>query len=192
MGSGMKPSPRASSDHVDGHRSQGQLRWRRPQRYSLPVLSVALALEAALLLDQSGFHSATVPLFISAIAIASWYGGQRSAVLVVLLCSIAFDYFFVAPLHSLSVAPKELPAFIIFALFSLLTSWFAEVRRRVEENLRSTRDELEALNHHLAERAERTEDSLAESKARFEEAQRISHVGYWERDLVPSYYLAPT
>src|SRR5580698_7894955 len=31
-----------------------------------------------------------------------------------------------------------------------------------------------------------TSNDLQESKARFEEAQRITHVGYWERDLVTS------
>jgi PAS domain S-box-containing protein len=180
----MKPSPPASSDSADAYQTPDQLRWGRVQRYSLPALSVALALGAALLLDHFGIHDATVPLFICACAISSWYGGRGSAVLAVILCSLAFDYFFVPPLYAVSVAPKELPAFIIFVLFTSLTSWFATVRRRIEEDLRSTRNELESLNHQLAERSERTETSLAESKARFEEAQRISHVGYWERDLV--------
>src|SRR5580700_9238360 len=43
-----------------------------------------------------------------------------------------------------------------------------EDRRRAEETL-------QLLSH-----------DLQESKARFEEAQRITHVGYWERDLVSS------
>jgi PAS domain S-box-containing protein len=180
----MKPSPPTSDDPIDTRRSTGQLRLGRLQGYSLPVLSVAVALGTALLLDHFGFHGATVPLFICASGIAAWFGNEGSAVLAVILCSLAFDYFFVSPLHSLSVAPRELPTFIAFALFSLLTSWFARVRRRTEEELRSIRDELESLNHQLAERAESTETSLAESKARFEEAQRISHVGYWERDLL--------
>jgi PAS domain S-box-containing protein len=180
----MMPSPPPSSDPVDALRSTGQLYRGHLQRYWLPVLSVGVALGAALLLDHFGFHGATVPLFICGSGIAAWYGNQGSAVLAVILCSLAFDYFFVSPLHSLSVAPKELPTFITFASFSLLTSWFARVRRRTEEDLRSARDELESLNHQLAERAESTETSLTESKARFEEAQRISHVGYWERDLV--------
>jgi len=166
------------------HRSARRARWGRLQRYLLPVLSVAVALGPALLLDRFGFHDAAVPLFICASAISSWYGGLGPGVLAVLLCSLVFDYFFVPPLYSVSVAPTELPAFISFGIFTFLTSWLARVRRRVEEDLRSTRDELESLYHQLAERTERTEASLAESKARFEEAQRISHVGYWESDLV--------
>jgi PAS domain S-box-containing protein len=140
-------------------------------------------LGAALLLDYFGFREAAVPLFVCASAISSWYGGQGAAVLAVVLCSLAFDYFFVPPLHTLYIAAAELPYFIIFALFTLLVSWFARSRRRVEEDLRKARDELESLNHQLAQRSERSEASLAESKTRLEEAQQITHVGHWERDL---------
>jgi len=178
----MIASPVASSDSAI-HRAPGRRRWERLQRYSLAVFSVAVALGAGLMLDHFGFRDATVPLFICASAISSWYGGQGPGVLAVVLCSLAFDYFFVPPLHTLYIAATELPHFLIFALFTLLVSWFARSRRHIEEDLRKAREELESLNHQLAKRSERTEASLAESKARLEEAERISHVGYWSRDL---------
>src|ERR1700723_146746 len=40
--------------------------------------------------------------------------------------------------------------------------------------------------HKLYDVIKRSEAYLADSKARLEEAQRITHVGYWERDLVTS------
>jgi len=92
----MNPLPLASSDST-ARQSTGLLRWRRLQRYSFAVLSVAVALAAARLL---GFRDATVPLFICASAISSWYGGPGPAVLAVVLCSLAFDYFFVPPLYT--------------------------------------------------------------------------------------------
>src|SRR5271169_1814141 len=117
----MNPLPLASSD--SGARQPTRLRrWGRLQRYSFAVLSVAAALGTALLLDHFGFRDATVPLFICASAVSSWYGGPGPAVLAVVLSSLAFDYFFVPPLYTLYIAPSELPYFVIFALFTLLVS----------------------------------------------------------------------
>jgi signal transduction histidine kinase len=167
----MNALPFASSDSA-ARRSTSLLRWGRLQRYPFAVLSVAVVLGAALSLDHFGFRDATVPLFICASAISSWYGGQGPAVLAVVLCSLAFDYFFVPPLYTLYIAPVELPYFVIFALFALLVSWFARIRRRVEEDLRNTRDELESLNHELAKRSAALEASNKELEAF---AYSISH-----------------
>jgi signal transduction histidine kinase len=167
----MNPLPLASSDSA-ARQSMGLPRWRRLQPYSFAVLSVAVALGAALLLDHLGFGDATVPLFICASAISSWYGGPGPAVLAVVLCSLAFDYFFVPPLYTLYIAPSELPYFVIFALFAVLVSWFARIRRRVEENLRNARDELESLNRELAKRSAALEASNKELEAF---AYSISH-----------------
>jgi PAS domain S-box-containing protein len=133
----MNASPTVSGDSAAPQPSRLSA-WRRLQRYSFAVLSVAVALGSALLLDRFGFRDATVPLFICANAIGAWYGGPGPAVLAVVLSSFAFDYFFVPPLYTLYIAPAEIPYFVIFVLFTLLVSWFARIRRRVEENLRRT------------------------------------------------------
>jgi len=178
----MNPLPLASSDSA-APESTGVLRWRRLQRYSFAVLSVALAVGAGLVLDHFGFRDATVPLFICASAISSWYGGQGPAVLAVVLCSLAFDYFFVPPLYTFYIAASEIPYFIIFALFTLLVSWFARIRRRAEEDLRNARDELESVNHELAKRSAALEASAQEALRRSEfylrEAQKLTHTGSW-------------
>jgi signal transduction histidine kinase len=167
----MNALPRSSSD--SGARpSTGLLRWSSVQRYSFAVLCVGVALGVALALDHFGFRDATVPLFIFASAISSWYGGPGPAVLTVILCSFAFDYFFVPPLYTLYIAPSEIPYFVIFALFTLLVSWFARSRRRVEEDLRTSRDELESLNNELAKRSAALEASNKELEAF---AYSISH-----------------
>ena len=112
------------------------------QRYGLAVLSVGVALAAALLLQHFHFRDAAVPLLLFAVAITSWYGGPGPAVLAVVLSLMGFAYFFVPPIYSLRVAPSELPYFIIFASFASLVTWFATIRRRVDEDLRQTRDRL--------------------------------------------------
>jgi PAS domain S-box-containing protein len=160
----MNTLPPASSDSA-ARRSMDRRRWRRPQRYLFAVLSVAVTLAAALPLDHFGFRDATVPLFLFASAISSWYGGVGPAVLVVVLCSLAFDYFFVPPLHSFYIAAAELPYFIIFALFTLLVAWLARIRRRVEE------DDLEDRK--------RAEEALRRSEFYLREAQKLTHTGSW-------------
>lgn len=160
----MNPLP-VTSNNSSANRFTGLLPWGPMQRYSFSVLSVAVSLGVALSLDHFGFREVTVPLFLCASAISSWYGGQGPAVLSVVLCSLTFDYFFVQPLHTLYIAAAELPYFIIFALFTLLVSWFARIRRRVEEDLRNTRDELEVLNHELAKRSAALEASNKELEA---------------------------
>jgi len=160
----MNALPFVSSDSA-ARQSTSLSRWGPLQRYSFAVISVAVALGTALLLDHLGFRDATVPLFICASAISSWYGGPGPAALAVVLSSLAFDYFFVLPLYTLYIAPSELPYFVIFALFTLLVSWFARIRHRVEEDLRKARDELESVNRKLAERSAALETSNKELEA---------------------------
>ena len=184
ISSGIKNNPLALASSDSGARQPTSLpRWRRLQRYSFAVLSVAVALGPALLLDHFGFRDATVPLFVCASAISSWYGGPGPAVLAVVLSSLVFDYFLVPPLYTLYIAPEELPYFVIFALFTLLVSWFARIRCRVEEDLRNTRDELESLNHELAKRSAAFEATAEEALKRSEfylgEAQKLTHTGSW-------------
>lgn len=137
----MNPSGIDASESVT-HESWRLVRLTYFQRYGLAVLSVAVALGVALLLQHFHFRDAAVPLLLVACAITSWYGGPGPAVLACALSLMDFDYFFAPPIYSLRVAPSEFPYFIIFASFTSLISWFATVRRGVEEDLRQARDKL--------------------------------------------------
>jgi signal transduction histidine kinase len=135
-------------------------------RYGLAVLSVSVALGAALLIERLQLRNIT--LFLFAIAVAAWYGGTRAAVLALLLSCISFTYFFVESSHSI-------PYFILFALFAWLVSWFSSVRRRVEGQLLQSRDELterkhreqeiQSLNQELARRSTELESINKELEA---------------------------
>jgi signal transduction histidine kinase len=120
------------------------------QPYGLAVLVVSLALGAALFLQLVHFHDAAVPLFLFAVAIASWYGGVGAGGLGLLLSCLLFSYFFVEPIYSINVAPSEFPYFIIFAAFAALITWFSAVRRKVERDLRKARDDVEKRSTELA------------------------------------------
>ena len=106
------------------------------ERYGLAVLSVSMALGAALLLQQFNFRDVEAPLFLFAVAMAAWYGGAGAALLALLLACLSFDYFFTEPFYSLYISLSDLPYFAVFALFASLITWFSIQRRRVEQALR--------------------------------------------------------
>ena len=112
-------------------------------RYGLAAASFAMALGLALLTQRYGFRNIEVPLFLFAIAVTVWYAGIGPAILAVVLSSLAFDYFFTEPRYSLYVRSSELPYYAVFILFALLLTWFSAVRRRVEQQLLQSRDELQ-------------------------------------------------
>ena len=111
-------------------------------RYGFSLVCVALAIGPALVVQHYGFRDVGLPLFTLAIAIVTWYAGLGPSALAVVLSTMLFDYFFVEPLHSLAIAPQDIPYFIIFVSWAVLVASFAEVRRRIEENLRRAREEL--------------------------------------------------
>ncbi len=131
------------------------------QRYGLAVISVGVALAAALLLQHFHFRDAEVPLLLFAVAITSWYGGPGPAGLAVILSLVGLNYFFVAPLYTiLSVEAAEVPYFVIFASFGALITWFATIRRRIEEELRQARDKLRVEIEERSSLLDLTHDSI--------------------------------
>jgi signal transduction histidine kinase len=120
-------------------------------RYGLAVLSVALALTAALLADRFQVRGIEFPLFLFAIAGTVWFAGPGPAVVALLLSSLVFNYFFTEPYYSFYVTTSDLPYYVVFLLFSSLLAWFSAVRRRVERDLLQSRD---ALGKEVAERTQ--------------------------------------
>jgi signal transduction histidine kinase len=119
------------------------------KRYGLALLSVVISLESALFLTGHNFQRMELPLFLFAIAITAWYAGIGPAILAVILSSVAFDYYFTIPLHSLRVTRPDIPYYVVYILFASLIAGFSAIRRRVESDLLRTRDELQASNKEL-------------------------------------------
>jgi PAS domain S-box-containing protein len=122
-------------------------------RYGLALGSVALMLGLALLLERYNFRGVEFPLFLFAIAVSVWYAGLWPGLLAVVLSSLAFNFFFTEPRYTFYVSRIDLPYYVVFVLFASLLTWFSTIRRRVEQDLRQSRDELEK------EVAERTQQA---------------------------------
>jgi PAS domain S-box-containing protein len=121
------------------------------QGYALAVFTVSIAIGSALLMRRLNFEGVEIPFFLFAAALTSWYGGGRAASLAFVLSCLSFDYFFVPPIYSFNITSTDIPYFVAFASISLLVSWFAAVRRRVEKELLQSRDE---LRREMAERTQ--------------------------------------
>ena len=115
------------------------------RRYGLALLFVAIALGGSLFLAGHHFRGVESPIFLLAIALTVWYAGTGPGVLVVVLSGIAFDYYFVEPIHSFYVKPSELPYLLFFIMFALLMTWFSAVRRRVEGELKQAEQKFRGL-----------------------------------------------
>ncbi len=193
----MNPSGIGASES-ETHQRSGLLRLIDLQHYGLAVLSVAAALGVALLLQFLHFRDAGVPLLLFAVAITSWYGGTRPAVLALVLSISSFYYYFVEPVRTIYIYPSEIPFFITFVGFAALLSWFSTIRRRAEKYLRKRAEEaLRRLNRELRaiSNCNQTllratdEQSLLQEICRIvcEEAGcRLAWVGYAEHDEAKS------
>jgi PAS domain S-box-containing protein len=125
-------------------RNASSLTTRRIRLYGLAVASVATALALAFLGEHEAQKYVEMPLFLMAIAITVWYTSAGPAALAIVLSSLAFDYFVTEPRHSFGIEPGEVASYVVFVLFAVLIGWFVTRRRRVEEDLRLARDELQA------------------------------------------------
>jgi signal transduction histidine kinase len=111
-------------------------------RYGFALLAVAGALGAGLLAGQYHVPDVQFALFLFAFALITWYAGPGPGIVAFVLGSLAFNYFFTPPLYSFALTPEDLAYYLVFLLFGALLVWFSAVRRRVEQNLRDSRDQL--------------------------------------------------
>jgi signal transduction histidine kinase len=136
-------------------------------RYGFSIVSVAVALGLAFVLQYYELRDVELPIFTVAIALTTWYAGAGPSVTAVLLAAVCFDYFFTEPLYSFAISPRDLPYFVMLVAWAAIVASFSAVRRRIEEGLRHARDNLEVeveqrkhreddirkLNQELARRA---------------------------------------
>jgi PAS domain S-box-containing protein len=98
--------------------------------------------------------------YVILIALLSLFGSFSASVILSILGAACLNYFFAPPLFEFRIdLPDDIERIAVFLTASLIVAALTTRRKRAEQ-------------------------ALAESKARLEEAQRIAHVGWWERDLL--------
>ena len=151
-----------------------------------------LAVTAALLIArwlETDWVSAPESLFLCAVMFSAWYGGVGPGMLAAVLCALAFAYYFAPPIYSFTVAPKEIPRFIVFVLSAIFVGSLSAAQRQATESLKNARNELQRTVKGLASTNEVLRSSEAQfrsvaaelqrSEAFLAEGQRISHTGNW-------------
>jgi PAS domain S-box-containing protein len=115
---------------------------RALQLHVIAIATVAAATGVALLLQHYQLARLPFAAFLLEIAIVAWYLGVGPAMLAVVLSGLTFDYFFLEPLHTFAIVAADIPYFITFLLFASLITGFSAVRRRFEEQLVKSREDL--------------------------------------------------
>src|SRR6185295_2122967 len=80
-------------------------------------------------------------LFLCAIMFVAWIGGTGPGLLSIALTVVAFDYFFLSPVHSFSLSFEDLPRLVLFVIAALFVVALSATQRRTAESLRRIRDE---------------------------------------------------
>ena len=172
----------------DTHPAPSKL--RALSRYGFAIAVVSLALFLSLVL-QVPFGDPFWFFFPVAVIASTWYGGKGPGWVAVGFSTLAVLYFFIPPLRTWILKPRDFPFFLTFVgcqiTASLLSSW----RRRTEDSLRQARDELEvkveertaelkkandALLDQIAEQR-RTEESLQITRTELARVGRITTIG---------------
>jgi K+-sensing histidine kinase KdpD len=128
------------------------------QSFGIAFAWVAAALGSSLLLQRM-FPYPFLFLFFAAVMASAWVGGTGPGIFAVILSTLAVDYYFVPPLHSLEINATDIAYFVAFILCALAASWVSSSKRTSEEELREARDHLEAR---VAERTAELEKTIAE------------------------------
>jgi C4-dicarboxylate-specific signal transduction histidine kinase len=135
---------------------------------------VAAALLITLSLVQ---YTDITPLFYAAIVVTAWYGGRGPGLVAVLLATVALDYFFIAPLYTLTPTLKQASFLLVFGMLALVTSWLSSTRKLAEKDLREARDELEMRVQERTEELRQANETLRERGEALQEVQtELAHV----------------
>jgi C4-dicarboxylate-specific signal transduction histidine kinase len=165
------------------------LLWRKPPAiwsYGIAGLSVT----AALIISRwpvLHLQDAPVSLFLCAVILNAWFGGVGPGLLATALSALAFNYYFLPPIHSLGAKPDEIPRLVVFMVSALFVGSLTVAQRSATESLRRARDELkgtvlelqnsnEALQAESRER-KRAEEALSQALADLSRVSRVTTMG---------------
>lgn len=109
--------------------------WKRASQYLLAVIYVAMAVACTRLLGQVAVQNEFV-LFVTAVIVATWFGGLGPGMTATLLSTLAINYF-VFPGTSALTPSYDLARLTLFVIVCSSIAWLDQSRKFAEERLRA-------------------------------------------------------
>lgn len=127
-------------------------------RYGVAIALAAVSIGVRLALTPLWGADVRLIMFVPAVLLSAWFGGAAPAIVATLTCTLATDYVWLPPVHSLRIAdPEDALDLFVFVLVGALCG-------AVIEALHQTRRTVERHSAHLAE--------LLDERARLIDAER--------------------
>ena len=119
----------------------------KPHHYAQWLAGTVAALLTTLALGAAHAHSTTAGMvFLVVVVVMATQAGMVISLYSALLCAVFFDYFFLPPVHTFTLAgPQEWVSMVTFGISSLLASRVAEHARQQKEEAEQRREDVERL-----------------------------------------------
>lgn len=158
--------------------------------YVFALGTVAMATWLKLLAEPSIIPSNVPILYILAIVLTATFFGLWSSIFCCLLSLLAYDYFFLPPVHTVTFNIEVVPISVVFVVVGLIISYLShnlrkktvearkelEIRKQHELELVAYREHLEELVKQRTDKLKEEEQALKESEERFYKAFNDSPV----------------
>ena len=123
----------------------------------------------------------SVVLLVSVVIVA-WFGGFWQAMFASALATLALDYFFTAPFHTLRFDFVHIPRLAVFTATAGLFTSVSARRRRAERSLQQIRDELDAKVQQRTAALSRAHTQAIAAQQRFTDLVHSIEGIVWEAD----------
>lgn len=106
------------------------------QRYGVAVLAVVLALLLMLWLNPwVAMTQSPFLMFFGSVIVSAWYGGMEAGLLATFLSAVLSTYFFIYPIHSLTLDLTNSVRLLLFVLQGILFSGLCRVLHTTNQRL---------------------------------------------------------
>jgi C4-dicarboxylate-specific signal transduction histidine kinase len=173
----MPPAVHISESHW-WHLTQLVVRWRATLLcYLFPILSVLVIFGIADYFEFSRQHAPYLLLLLGVVvATSAWYGGILSGWISVALATVTVDYFVIVPRRVVNFDEKALLWSVAFLTLAIASNVLSLHRRRIEQQLRRSRDALETRVAERTAELESAYDALKRKTRDHLEAEQSQHL----------------